>query len=101
MTPISITQPVPGWVFFADIILPFCPSPCYLFCAYRIFTPRYILIITDIPFFSQFVAAFERVVAGWVRLTVQGPKGSLVTVHYGEKLNPDGTVIYQGTLSPF
>ncbi|KAF7354273.1 hypothetical protein MVEN_01115400 [Mycena venus] len=57
LTPVSITQPVPG----------------------------------------QFVAAFERVVAGWVRLTVSGPKGSLVTVHYGEKLNPDGTVIYQDT----
>ncbi|KAF7353351.1 hypothetical protein MSAN_01523500 [Mycena sanguinolenta] len=55
LTPISITEPVPG----------------------------------------QFVAAFERVVSGWVRLTVSGPKGSLVTVHYGEKLNPDGTVIYQ------
>ncbi|KAJ7894847.1 bacterial alpha-L-rhamnosidase-domain-containing protein [Mycena olivaceomarginata] len=39
LTPVSITQPVPG----------------------------------------QFVAAFERVVAGWVRLTVSGPKGSLVT----------------------
>ncbi|KAJ7264533.1 bacterial alpha-L-rhamnosidase-domain-containing protein [Mycena haematopus] len=47
------------------------------------------------PVPGQFVAAFERVVAGWVRLTVSGPKGSLVTVHYGEKLNPDGTVIYQ------
>ncbi|KAJ6566482.1 bacterial alpha-L-rhamnosidase-domain-containing protein [Mycena capillaripes] len=57
LTPVSITQPVPG----------------------------------------QFVAAFERVVAGWVRLTVSGAKGSLVTVHYGEKLNPDGTVIYQDT----
>ncbi|KAJ6468493.1 bacterial alpha-L-rhamnosidase-domain-containing protein [Mycena vitilis] len=57
LTPISISQPVPG----------------------------------------QFVAAFERVVSGWVRLTVSGPKGSLVTVHYGEKLNTDGTVVYQDT----
>ncbi|KAK7031487.1 bacterial alpha-L-rhamnosidase-domain-containing protein [Favolaschia claudopus] len=55
LTPVSITQPVPG----------------------------------------QYVAAFSRTVAGWVRLTVTGPKGSLVTVHYGEKLNSDGTVIYQ------
>ncbi|KAF7295965.1 hypothetical protein MKEN_01411100 [Mycena kentingensis (nom. inval.)] len=47
------------------------------------------------PVPGQFVAAFERVVAGWAKLTVQGPKGSLVTIHYGEKLNPDGTVIYQ------
>ncbi|KAJ7184949.1 bacterial alpha-L-rhamnosidase-domain-containing protein [Mycena filopes] len=55
LTPVSITQPVPG----------------------------------------QYVAAFERVVAGWGRITAQGPKGTLLTVHYGEKLNPDGTVIYQ------
>ncbi|KAJ7043210.1 bacterial alpha-L-rhamnosidase-domain-containing protein [Mycena alexandri] len=47
------------------------------------------------PVAGQFVAAFERVVAGWGRITAQGPKGSLITVHYGEKLNPDGTVIYQ------
>ncbi|KAJ7440204.1 bacterial alpha-L-rhamnosidase-domain-containing protein [Mycena galericulata] len=47
------------------------------------------------PVPGQFVAAFERVVSGWVRLTAQGPKGTLITVHYGEKLNPDGTVIYQ------
>ncbi|KAJ7771722.1 bacterial alpha-L-rhamnosidase-domain-containing protein [Mycena metata] len=47
------------------------------------------------PVAGQYVAAFERVVAGWARITAQGPKGSLITVHYGEKLNPDGTVIYQ------
>ncbi|KAJ7116959.1 bacterial alpha-L-rhamnosidase-domain-containing protein [Mycena epipterygia] len=47
------------------------------------------------PVVGQYVAAFERVVAGWVRLTAQGPKGNLITIHYGEKLNPDGTVIYQ------
>ncbi|KAJ7049567.1 bacterial alpha-L-rhamnosidase-domain-containing protein [Mycena amicta] len=47
------------------------------------------------PVPGQFVAAFERVVAGWVKLSVTGAKGSLVTIHYGEKLNPDGTVIYQ------
>ncbi|KAJ7124651.1 bacterial alpha-L-rhamnosidase-domain-containing protein [Mycena crocata] len=47
------------------------------------------------PVAGQYVAEFERVVAGWVRLTAQGPKGSLITVHYGEKLNPDGTVVYQ------
>ncbi|KAJ7105875.1 bacterial alpha-L-rhamnosidase-domain-containing protein [Mycena epipterygia] len=52
------------------------------------------LSITE-PVAGQFVAAFERVVAGWVRLTAQGPAGTLITVHYGEKLNPDGTVIYQ------
>jgi alpha-L-rhamnosidase len=58
----------------------------------------YYVVLTIFIFHSQFVAAFERVVAGWVRLTVSGPKGSLVTVHYGEKLNPDGTVIYQGAV---
>ncbi|KAJ7058352.1 bacterial alpha-L-rhamnosidase-domain-containing protein [Mycena amicta] len=47
------------------------------------------------PVAGQFVAAFDRVVSGWVKLTVTGAKGSLVTIHYGEKLNPDGTVIYQ------
>ncbi|KAJ7610138.1 bacterial alpha-L-rhamnosidase-domain-containing protein [Roridomyces roridus] len=47
------------------------------------------------PVQGQYVAAFERVVAGWVRLTAQGPKDTLITVHYGEKLNPDGTVIWQ------
>ncbi|KAJ7472859.1 bacterial alpha-L-rhamnosidase-domain-containing protein [Mycena galericulata] len=46
------------------------------------------------PVQGQFVAAFERVVSGWVRLTAQGPKGHLITVHYGEKLNSDGTVLY-------
>ncbi|KAF7291151.1 hypothetical protein MIND_01258300 [Mycena indigotica] len=57
LTPISITQPVPG----------------------------------------QYVAAYERVVSGWVKLTVTGARGSLVTIHYGEKINTDGTVIYQDT----
>ncbi|KAJ7190099.1 hypothetical protein GGX14DRAFT_606567 [Mycena pura] len=31
-----------------------------------------------------------------VGLKVSGPKGSLVTIHYGEKPNADETVIYQG-----
>ncbi|KAJ7491306.1 bacterial alpha-L-rhamnosidase-domain-containing protein [Mycena galericulata] len=46
------------------------------------------------PVQGQFVVAFERVVSGWVRLTAQGPKGHLITVHYGEKLNSDGQVLY-------
>jgi alpha-L-rhamnosidase len=30
--------------------------------------------------------------AGWARIAVQGPAGATVTVTYGEKLHPDGTV---------
>ncbi|KAF9549702.1 alpha-L-rhamnosidase [Agrocybe pediades] len=44
-----------------------------------------------------FVAHFARVVAGWVKLTAMGPKKTLITIHFGEKLNDDGTVIYQDT----
>uniref|UniRef100_A0A8H8CDW4 alpha-L-rhamnosidase n=1 Tax=Psilocybe cubensis TaxID=181762 RepID=A0A8H8CDW4_PSICU len=44
-----------------------------------------------------FVAHYERVVAGWVKLTASGPAKTLITIHFGEKLNPDGTVIYQDT----
>lgn len=47
------------------------------------------------PVSGIYVAAFERVVAGWARLTASGPAKSLITIHFGEKLNPDGTVIYQ------
>ncbi len=35
--------------------------------------------------------------AGWVRLRVRGKRGSRVQLHYGEVLNPDGTV-YTGNL---
>ncbi|KAF7299043.1 hypothetical protein MIND_00852600 [Mycena indigotica] len=49
------------------------------------------------PIPGQYVADFGRVIVGWVKLTVNGPKGSLVTIHYGEKLNSDGTVMYQDT----
>ncbi|KAJ7235505.1 bacterial alpha-L-rhamnosidase-domain-containing protein [Mycena rebaudengoi] len=41
-----------------------------------------------------FVAAFERVVAGWAKITATGPAKTLLTINFGEKLNPDGTVIY-------
>lgn len=47
------------------------------------------------PVKGIFVAEFERVVAGWVRLSVAGPAKTLITVHFGEKLNDDGTVIYE------
>lgn len=44
-----------------------------------------------------YVATFERVVAGWAKITATGPAKTLITIHFGEKLNPDGTVIYLGT----
>jgi alpha-L-rhamnosidase len=43
-----------------------------------------------------YVAAFERVVAGWTRITATGPAKTLITIHVGELLNEDGTVVYQG-----
>ncbi|KAJ6606954.1 bacterial alpha-L-rhamnosidase-domain-containing protein [Mycena sp. CBHHK59/15] len=47
------------------------------------------------PIPGQYVAAFERVVAGWAKITATGAAKTLITIHFGEKLNPDGTVIYQ------
>ncbi|TFK37505.1 bacterial alpha-L-rhamnosidase-domain-containing protein [Crucibulum laeve] len=47
------------------------------------------------PVSGIFVAKFERVVAGWVKLTASGPAKTLITIHFGEKLNTDGTVMYQ------
>ncbi|KAJ6512363.1 bacterial alpha-L-rhamnosidase-domain-containing protein [Mycena vulgaris] len=41
-----------------------------------------------------YVAAFARVVAGWAKITATGPAKTLITIHFGEVLNPDGTVIY-------
>ncbi|KAJ7108127.1 bacterial alpha-L-rhamnosidase-domain-containing protein [Mycena epipterygia] len=41
-----------------------------------------------------YVAEFQRVVAGWAKITASGPAKTLITIHFGEKLNPDGTVIY-------
>lgn len=31
-------------------------------------------------------------IAGWVRLTVNGPAGTRITLRHGERLNPDGTL---------
>jgi alpha-L-rhamnosidase len=42
-----------------------------------------------------YVVAFERVIAGWARLLVSGPAKSKITLHYGEKLKADGTVVYE------
>lgn len=39
-----------------------------------------------------FVFAFPRVIAGWADFDVEGPAGTTITAHYGEKLLPDGTV---------
>ncbi|KAJ7703698.1 bacterial alpha-L-rhamnosidase-domain-containing protein [Mycena rosella] len=41
-----------------------------------------------------YVAAFERVVAGWAKITATGPAKTLIIVHFGEVLDPDGTVVY-------
>ncbi|KAJ7256353.1 bacterial alpha-L-rhamnosidase-domain-containing protein [Mycena rebaudengoi] len=46
---------------------------------------------------GSYVVAFPRVVAGWAKITVTGPAKTLITVHFGEKLNSDGTVQYQDT----
>ncbi|KAF5317533.1 hypothetical protein D9619_013227 [Psilocybe cf. subviscida] len=42
-----------------------------------------------------FVATFERVVSGWVKLTATGPAKTMITIHFGEKLHDDGTVFYE------
>ncbi|QDE41179.1 hydrolase [Luteibacter pinisoli] len=41
---------------------------------------------------GTFVFAFPRVIAGWADFDVQGPAGTTITAHYGEKLLPDGMV---------
>jgi hypothetical protein len=43
----------------------------------------------------------ERVVARWAKISVQGPAKTLITIHFGEKLNTNGTVEYQGALFHF
>ncbi|KAF7291168.1 hypothetical protein MIND_01260000 [Mycena indigotica] len=53
------------------------------------------------PVPGQYVASFDYMVVGWIKLTVTGPKGSLVTIHYGEQLKPDGTVVYEDNLHYF
>ena len=44
---------------------------------------------------GTFVFAFPQVIAGWVQLRASGPAKSLITIHFGERLNTDGSVIYQ------
>lgn len=39
-----------------------------------------------------FVFDMARNFAGFARLKVKGPKGRKITLHFGERLNPDGTV---------
>lgn len=50
------------------------------------------LLITQ-PQPGIFVAHFERVVAGWVRLTATGPAKTLITIHFGEKLNVSHLIV--------
>ncbi|KAF9530982.1 bacterial alpha-L-rhamnosidase-domain-containing protein [Crepidotus variabilis] len=47
------------------------------------------------PTKGTFVVAFPRVIAGWAQITVTGPANTRITVNYGEKLQADGTVVYQ------
>ncbi|KAF5371024.1 hypothetical protein D9615_010034 [Tricholomella constricta] len=47
------------------------------------------------PVQGIYLAAFERVVAGWAKITVTGPAKTLITIHFGEKLKSDGTVIFE------
>jgi len=35
--------------------------------------------------------------AGWAELSVEGPAGTIVTLRYGERVNPDGT-LYRGNI---
>lgn len=48
----------------------------------RVTSPRAGLHVFHLP----------RNIAGWARLRVHGPAGTELTLRYGEKLNPDGTV---------
>jgi alpha-L-rhamnosidase len=41
---------------------------------------------------GRYVFAFPRVIAGWATVTAQGRAGDTITLHYGEKLLPDGSV---------
>ncbi|RDB18187.1 hypothetical protein Hypma_000526 [Hypsizygus marmoreus] len=47
------------------------------------------------PVNGIYVVAFERVVAGWAKISVTGPAKTLITIHFGEKLKADGTVVYE------
>lgn len=38
------------------------------------------------------MAAFERVVAGWAKITVTGPAKTLLTIHFGEKLKVNRSI---------
>lgn len=46
-----------------------------------------------------YVVAFERVVAGWARITATGPANTLITIHFGEKQNV--SIDQQSTLINF
>ncbi|KAG6918721.1 hypothetical protein DXG01_012206 [Tephrocybe rancida] len=39
------------------------------------------------PVSGVYIAAFERIVSGWAKIRVTGPAKTLITIHFGEKLN--------------
>jgi len=41
---------------------------------------------------GMYVVNLGRNIAGWVRLKVSGKKGTVITLRYGERLNPSGSV---------
>ena len=46
---------------------------------------------------GPFVFDFGRNFSGWVRLHVQGPAGSEVTLRFSEEIHPDGTLYFDST----
>ncbi|MEV4317347.1 family 78 glycoside hydrolase catalytic domain [Actinocrispum sp. NPDC049592] len=46
------------------------------------------------------IADMGRTMAGWTRLTVTAPSGTVVRLQHGEKLNADGTVVWENNLVP-
>jgi alpha-L-rhamnosidase len=55
-------------------------------------TDRLKLRLTTTPADGTHVHDYGSPTAGWARIGVRGPAGATVTVTYGEKLRPDGTV---------
>ncbi len=51
---------------------------------------------------GKWMVDFGQNTAGWVRLIIKGQKaGDVVTIRYGEKVNPDGTLSLEGTDAHF
>jgi alpha-L-rhamnosidase len=47
-----------------------------------------------------YVADMGRTMAGWSRLTVRAPAGTVVRLQHGEKLKADGSVVWENNLVP-